>query len=126
MVGETPREAQGIPPEAGNPNFRIQPQAVGAYAEVLRGQALRLARIEAELGSTAIDETWLGTLPEAGHLIREISGWRETELDQMAEVARALGVAGEQLTGNVSTYAKADGTVAEAFGRIGRVGRRGW
>jgi hypothetical protein len=123
---EASREAQGNPPEAESPNFRIQPQAVGAYAEVLRGQALRLARIEAELGSTPIDPAWLGSLPEAGRLTREITSWRETELGQMAEVARALAVTGEQLAGNIATYTKADGVVAEAFGRIGGVGRRGW
>lgn len=110
----------------GNPTFRIQPQPVSVYAEVLRGQAMRLARIETELGSTTIDEAWLGHLPEATHLIRELEGWRDTELALMAEVAQALGLAGEQLTGNIATYTEADSTVADAFSHIASVGRRGW
>jgi hypothetical protein len=119
------RKAQGSPKEAGNPTFRIQPQAVRAYAEVLRGQALRLARIETDLGAVALDETWLGALPGSTRLMQGIHLQRAAALEELAEVAHALAMAGEQLAGNVATYAKADGLVAEAFGRIGRVGWRG-
>lgn len=100
-------------------SFRVQPQVVGGYAEVLREQASVLARIEAGLATTVIDEAWFGRLAGAGRLADRVRGQREMELGMLVAVARAVGIAGEQLAGNVATYAGADAVVAEAFAAIG-------
>lgn len=88
-------------------SFRVQPQVVARYAEALREQASVLAHIEAGLAMTVIDETWFGRLPDAGRLADNLRTQREMELGMLAGVARALGMAGEQLAGNVATYAEA-------------------
>lgn len=106
--------------DASGADFYVQPIALTVYADLVRGQSDHVGDASDILDALAVDASWFGKMPQAGHLAARYDSHRQSELAGLNEVPDSLDAIAAALDGNASVYRAADGIATEEIDSIAR------
>ncbi|MFB7945180.1 WXG100 family type VII secretion target [Kitasatospora phosalacinea] len=100
----------------GDTGFRVEPEALTAYAAVLDAQAERIGQIRAALAGVRLASGDFGKLPGSGELYDSYQEHTDAEQENFADLIDLLDATGGGLRATVDNYETNEQDTAEAYG----------
>ncbi|GLW56677.1 WXG100 family type VII secretion target [Kitasatospora phosalacinea] len=100
----------------GDTGFRVEPEALTAYAAVLDAQAERIGQIRSALAGVRLSSEDFGKLPGSGELHDSYQEHADAEQENFADLIELLDATGEGLRATVDNYETNEQDTAEVYG----------
>ncbi|WP_405011394.1 WXG100 family type VII secretion target [Kitasatospora sp. NBC_01539] len=100
----------------GEHGFRVQPEALRAYAAVIRGQAEQITQIRSRLASVRLTSTDFGKLPGSQDLFGAYQEHAEAEQQNFADLQDILLDTADGLRFSAENYEEHEAAVADGYG----------